>query len=437
MKKSKQAKKGNYFLLSPVPQTNFGIGKNLESKTLRNFFLSMIMKSRLTILESLGVQETHLNSTTGSRDIEFNLCNLTVINSGGCVIVNKAFVHLDMIQFNPNFFRSIIRICKERVSLAKDIQMQKSANPAANSNTKNTSNININCNLAQSKSLKYIPTNDKCTSVIEEVRESSSELHPFTFQQNQSHFTNLNSNMITSNYHAMSMSRNKYNTSSRIDYCNYSDTKMDASLSLTQYENTNWSKKYLEINIQKYKVMIFSHIGLSFVGIFHRTTSTKLCRLILTFLFVAFANNRFSDCLRGGLALMQREDVILTKVYEVAWLNHLISIFTNSFNRILKLETKQLIAEDLVSYYLITISKQHNINAGLNSYSFDKNDYSILIDANGFLNYGEKVNYLKQESIFKEVAFHGEMLRDSFLKENSKNNQLNFETAANVRGIIK
>lgn len=410
----------------PILQTNLGMGKSIENKTFRNFYGSMIKHSRLTLLEGTSLHDTYLNSF-GSKAKDFNLQQLIVVSPTGNVIINKSFSNRT--DAFASFIKPISRICVNHTNSIKTAEHTENYKSHISNNNSSIPWKNLKGN--QGVELKY-------ASIIDEIKENSSELHPFTFHQShsQSHFTNLNSNLYGSSYNAPSRNKSKFNISNRMfESSHASDMKVDPFLKInsTSKDNLCWFRKYLEVHLPNFKVVVFSHTGLSFAGIFDPKTSSKLCKVLLTHLLVTFTNCKFSDFLKGGLEQMTIEDALNSKIYEIVWLNHIVSTFSNSFNKSLKKETKQLMNEGLSNYYLIAISRRHSINIALNSFSFDKKDYSILIDTNKFLGLYSGVDYLKNENILREIAFQGELLRDSYLKDHEPQSS---DVSFNVKLLI-
>lgn len=316
-----------------------------------------------------------------------------------------------MVQLNPNFYSSISNIASKFSNLRFCSHAQQAPN-------KTISNINVVAQMKANHKLAQIHQPD-LNIVIDEIKDGNSELHPFTFHQG-----NLNKQpTFSSNVHKLNLKLSERN------HDVVSENK--AELSTINVDSHGLAKKFIEISISGYKLVCLNCCGLSFIGIFSESTFSKLCKLILLHIFTTFSNSSFSDSFRAGFIKMTKEDIIRAKVFEVVWMKLIVSTFSSNIAKLINSSNyKPYNTYEFSNYYLISIAKKPP-SAELKTFIFDRNNYLMLVNLRKFSRKAY-TDYLKSDLIYKEIAYQGELLRKSFLKENGNGTEQFVEIANEV-----
>lgn len=333
-----------------------------------------------------------------------------MINGAGQIIVNKSIIPLAMIQLNPQFFKIILNLANKSFS-------QRASNNTHHISNKNTSNINLAPIPKNNSKLNANSNYERC-SAIEELKEGSSELHPFTFQQ--SHV--INQATLTSNIHKLNLKMTERNENS-------SEYRAEAN---SLIEDNTLSKRFFEIKIPPYKIAFMCCNGLTLIGVFHESIVSKMCKLILLHLYTSFMNSNFSESAKNGLVQMSKEDIIKTKIYEVIWLKLVFSNFSNNLTKLINSQHKGYNSYELSNYYLISINRYDKcIVSDPSSFKFYRNNYCIFVDIKKITS-KPTTDYLKNDLILKELAFQGELLKNLFLKESGCTNEVYLDLSNQV-----
>lgn len=312
-----------------------------------------------------------------------------------------------MIQLNPNFFNLILGISKKHF-----VQRSAPFNAQASSIKQNSF---LQFGQMPKSSLKFNATQN--------FDKENSELHPFTFQQSQ-----VNQATLTSNMHKLNIKTIERNEG----YSN--DNKAEANSIFDEYCAND--KRYFEIKISTYRICFLNCNGMVFVGVFGELALTKVCKVVLLHLFATYTNSNFSEYLKSGFNQLSKEDVIKTKIYEVIWFRLIMGNLKKNLTKLINTQQKGYTSFELENYYLISMNRyRKHIATELNSFIFNQNNYCILVDFKEISN-KPKTDYLKNELIFKELVFQGELLKNLFLKEQGYTNDADFDLAIKVINLI-